>query len=158
MPNRTEARAAKAALTNATGRLPLLRLFSTPLKNQSSPGLRRYRGRSEIRSVHPLEDAHRPAGRSGACAPVKTVEISTSAAPIVILVTDCDRCCLLPLNTKPLTSLRGRALNPVTGAPAHAWCLRPCQLISATCWLHSLSDARSVDAEMMSRAPNVFSL
>jgi hypothetical protein len=32
MPNRTEARPAKAALTNATGRLPLLRLFSTPLK------------------------------------------------------------------------------------------------------------------------------
>jgi hypothetical protein len=31
MPNRTEARPAKAVLTNATGRLPLLRLFSTPL-------------------------------------------------------------------------------------------------------------------------------
>jgi hypothetical protein len=31
MPNRTEARSAKAALTHATGRLPLLRLFSTPL-------------------------------------------------------------------------------------------------------------------------------
>jgi hypothetical protein len=31
MPNRTEARSAKAALTNATGRLPLLRLFSTLL-------------------------------------------------------------------------------------------------------------------------------
>jgi hypothetical protein len=31
MPNRTEARPAKAELTNATGRLPLLRLFSTPL-------------------------------------------------------------------------------------------------------------------------------
>ena len=31
MPNRTEARPAKAALTNATGRLPLLRLSSTPL-------------------------------------------------------------------------------------------------------------------------------
>ncbi len=31
MPNRPEARSAKAALTNATGRLPLLRLFSTPL-------------------------------------------------------------------------------------------------------------------------------
>jgi hypothetical protein len=35
MSNRTEARPAKAALTTATGRLPLLRLFSTPLK---SPG------------------------------------------------------------------------------------------------------------------------
>jgi len=35
MPNRTEARSAKAALTNATGRLPLLRLFSTPLVNAS---------------------------------------------------------------------------------------------------------------------------
>jgi hypothetical protein len=31
MPNRIEARSAKAALTHATGRLPLLRLFSTPL-------------------------------------------------------------------------------------------------------------------------------
>ena len=31
MPNRIEARSAKAALTNATGRLPLPRLFSTPL-------------------------------------------------------------------------------------------------------------------------------
>ena len=31
MPNRTEARPAKAELTNATGRLPLLRLFSTLL-------------------------------------------------------------------------------------------------------------------------------
>src|SRR5215469_3080678 len=31
MANRTEARPAKAAPTNATGRLPLLRLFSTPL-------------------------------------------------------------------------------------------------------------------------------
>jgi hypothetical protein len=33
MPNRTEARPAKAVLTYATGRLPLLRLFSTPLIN-----------------------------------------------------------------------------------------------------------------------------
>jgi len=31
MPNRTEVRSAKAALTNATGRLPLLRLLSTLL-------------------------------------------------------------------------------------------------------------------------------
>src|SRR5213593_2767746 len=31
MPNRTEARPAKAEHTNATGRLPVLRLFSTPL-------------------------------------------------------------------------------------------------------------------------------
>jgi len=31
MPNRTEARSAKAALTHATGRLPSLRLFSTLL-------------------------------------------------------------------------------------------------------------------------------
>jgi len=35
MPNRIEARSAKAALTNATGRLPLLRLFSTPLIGKS---------------------------------------------------------------------------------------------------------------------------
>jgi hypothetical protein len=31
MPNRTEARPAKAVLTYVTGSLPLLRLFSTPL-------------------------------------------------------------------------------------------------------------------------------
>jgi hypothetical protein len=36
MPNRTEARPAKAVLTYATGRLPLLRLFSTPLINPES--------------------------------------------------------------------------------------------------------------------------
>ena len=35
MPNRTEARSAKAARTNATGRLPLLRLFSTLLIGRS---------------------------------------------------------------------------------------------------------------------------
>jgi hypothetical protein len=34
MSNRTEARSAKAARTHATGRLPLLRLFSTPLIDQ----------------------------------------------------------------------------------------------------------------------------
>ena len=38
MPNRIEARSAKAALTNATGRLPLLRLFSTPLIDPYSSG------------------------------------------------------------------------------------------------------------------------
>lgn len=32
MPNRTEVRPAKAVLRYATGSLPLLRLFSTPLK------------------------------------------------------------------------------------------------------------------------------
>jgi hypothetical protein len=35
MPNRTEARPAKAEHTNATGRLPLVRLFSTLLKTHS---------------------------------------------------------------------------------------------------------------------------
>ena len=39
MPNRTEARRAKAALKNATGRLPLLRLFSTPLTTGKNPFL-----------------------------------------------------------------------------------------------------------------------
>jgi hypothetical protein len=39
MPNRTEARSAKAALTHATGRLPLLRLFSTPLKIHAMLGV-----------------------------------------------------------------------------------------------------------------------
>jgi hypothetical protein len=38
MPNRIEARSAKAALTNATGRLTLLRLFSTPLIDSGSAG------------------------------------------------------------------------------------------------------------------------
>jgi hypothetical protein len=37
MPNRTEARPAKAELTIATGRLPLLRLCSTPLKTPCWP-------------------------------------------------------------------------------------------------------------------------
>ena len=36
MSNRTEARSAKAARMHATGRLPLLRLFSTPLIDQRS--------------------------------------------------------------------------------------------------------------------------
>jgi len=36
MPNRTEARTAKAALMHATGRLPPLRLFSTPLIDPES--------------------------------------------------------------------------------------------------------------------------
>jgi hypothetical protein len=35
MSNRTEARSAKAACMHATGRLPLLRLFSTPLNDTS---------------------------------------------------------------------------------------------------------------------------
>jgi hypothetical protein len=37
MSNRTEARSAKAARTHATGRLPLLRLFSTPLTTFDEP-------------------------------------------------------------------------------------------------------------------------
>src|SRR5690349_4576543 len=41
MPNRIEARSAKAALTNATGRLPLLRLFSTPLIDLKKANRRR---------------------------------------------------------------------------------------------------------------------
>src|SRR5450631_1631154 len=36
MSNRTEARSAKAARMHATGRLPLLRLFSTPLRIRES--------------------------------------------------------------------------------------------------------------------------
>jgi hypothetical protein len=44
MPNRTEACPAKAALRNATGRLPLLRLFSTPLID---PGLECERGEAD---------------------------------------------------------------------------------------------------------------
>ena len=43
MPNRTEARPAKAMLTNATGRLPLLRLFSTLLKFPATREAERYR-------------------------------------------------------------------------------------------------------------------
>jgi hypothetical protein len=37
MSNRTEARSAKAARMHATGRLPLLRLFSTPLTTGVEP-------------------------------------------------------------------------------------------------------------------------
>jgi hypothetical protein len=36
MPNRTEARPAKAALTNTTGRLPLLRLLDSTQRPQSN--------------------------------------------------------------------------------------------------------------------------
>jgi hypothetical protein len=47
MPNRTEARPAKAVLTYATGRLPLLRLFSTPLSiSLTERGSRRTNGAS----------------------------------------------------------------------------------------------------------------
>jgi hypothetical protein len=38
MPNRTEARPAKAVLTYVTGSLPLLRLFSTPLTTSETTG------------------------------------------------------------------------------------------------------------------------
>jgi hypothetical protein len=54
MPNRIEARSAKAALTNATGRLPLLRLFSTPL-NAVMVGVSVVRGaKAVIKVVHAL--------------------------------------------------------------------------------------------------------
>jgi hypothetical protein len=43
MPNRTEARPAKAVLPYATGRLPPLRLFSTPLINQMTTSQTRLR-------------------------------------------------------------------------------------------------------------------
>jgi len=39
MPNRIEARPAKAALTHATGRLPLMRRFSTQLSDRAWIGL-----------------------------------------------------------------------------------------------------------------------
>jgi hypothetical protein len=39
MSNRTEARSAKAARMHATGRLPLLRLFSTPLIDRATSGV-----------------------------------------------------------------------------------------------------------------------
>ena len=48
MPNRIEARSAKAALTNATGRLPLLRLFSTPLTTLPLRGSERLTGQSMV--------------------------------------------------------------------------------------------------------------
>ena len=47
MPNRPEARSAKAALTNATGRLPLLRLFSTPLIDKF-PGANGFRDEGKV--------------------------------------------------------------------------------------------------------------
>jgi hypothetical protein len=46
MPNRTEARSAKAACTHATGRLPLMRLFSTPLTVRIGGAERATRSRS----------------------------------------------------------------------------------------------------------------
>src|SRR5450631_3988553 len=52
MPNRTEARPAKAVLTYATGRLPLLRLFSTPLKTTQS---RRSHWRRPSRATPPAK-------------------------------------------------------------------------------------------------------
>ena len=48
MPNRTEARPAKAALYDATGRLPLLRLFSTLLIIAGLPANPRPQGVNEI--------------------------------------------------------------------------------------------------------------
>jgi hypothetical protein len=44
MSNRTEARSAKAARMHATGRLPLLRLFSTPLPTPTGGGPGRPQG------------------------------------------------------------------------------------------------------------------
>ena len=51
MPNRIEARSAKAAFTNATGRLPLLRLFSTPLIFPLG-GIAKHRGLVEFSRIH----------------------------------------------------------------------------------------------------------
>ena len=51
MPNRIEARSAKAELTNATGRLPLLRLFSTPLRCLAGRIVRLPGGRFEVSSM-----------------------------------------------------------------------------------------------------------
>ena len=48
MPNRTEACSAKAALTNATGRLPLLRLFSTPLTDPNFGEQKAHRVRKSL--------------------------------------------------------------------------------------------------------------
>ena len=67
MPNRIEARSAKAALTNATGRLPLLRLFSTPLSipvtgTMSPMAFHEKAGRSQVGSfVVLLDKAFSPA-------------------------------------------------------------------------------------------------
>ncbi len=55
MSNRTEARSAKAARTHATGRLPLLRLFSTPLIDpRGRPILNERNGL--VSTVGPLEN------------------------------------------------------------------------------------------------------
>ena len=56
MPNRTEARSAKAALTNATGRLPLLRLFSTLLRD---PVNERNRLIRQLRILQTEKSAHK---------------------------------------------------------------------------------------------------
>src|SRR5450631_3235572 len=52
MSNRTEARSAKTARMHATGRLPLLRLFSTPLKTTQS---RRSHWRRPSRATPPAK-------------------------------------------------------------------------------------------------------
>src|SRR5258705_2809002 len=62
MPNRIEARSAKAALTNATGRLPLLRLFSTPL-NAVRAGVSEVRGAKVVIRVVDAPSSRR-GGRS----------------------------------------------------------------------------------------------
>ena len=51
--NRIEARSAKAALTNATGRLPLLRLFSTPLIDRVVAPAYAIRGVQDLRYFKP---------------------------------------------------------------------------------------------------------
>ena len=55
MPNRTEARPAKAAPTNATGRLPLLRLFSTPLIDAVSGEETAHRVRKSLEEEEQIE-------------------------------------------------------------------------------------------------------
>jgi hypothetical protein len=56
MSNRTEARSAKAARMHATGRLPLLRLFSTPLIDPNTE----VRGKGII--LNRLRNRHRRLG------------------------------------------------------------------------------------------------
>ena len=61
MPNRTEACPAKAELTTATGRLPLLRLFSTPLKTLIRTRILPEKSMGIFKEIHELRVVDSPA-------------------------------------------------------------------------------------------------
>src|SRR5215831_8318700 len=76
MPNRTEARPAKAVRMTATGRLPLLRLFSTPLIDLELRSL--IAGRRRIKSM--TKKAVSPGAVHSVPADLQKILISDAAA------------------------------------------------------------------------------